>query len=71
MREAYNNVEGHIIGIIKAGEKRQVGNMCQVYKKEDTGQKIALPCFCGNRCKGQSTCWRGRIEVEETDSGII
>lgn len=43
MGEAYSKVEGHIIGIIKAGEESQVGDMRQVYQKASTGQKIALP----------------------------
>ena len=63
MGEAYNEVEGYIIGIVKAGEESQVGDMCQVCQKAGTGQKIELPCICWHRCKGQSTCWR-RIEVE-------
>jgi hypothetical protein len=37
MSEAYRNIEGHVIGIIKAGEKSQVRNMRQVYQKADTG----------------------------------
>ena len=70
MGEAYNKVEGHIVGIIKTGEESQVGDMRQVCQNAGTCQKITLPCICWYRCKGQSTCWR-RIEVEETDSGII
>ena len=70
MNEAYSNVEGNVISIIKAGEEGQVGNMRQVYQNAGRGQKIALPCFWGYQCKGQSTWWR-RIEVEETDDGVI
>ena len=56
MGEAYNKVEGHIIGIIKAREESQVGHMRQVCQKAAIGQKIALPCVRWYGCKDQSTC---------------